>query len=158
MGLLNRIARGFASEGPSCRVPRQSVFHGWMQRLASHFNAQLRFGGDGDAELTMRVRGEDRAVVVLLRDGVVHVVAPSNIKFASGELPGDVAEFLAERNSKLDYGDWDAIDNGRRAYFTLKASGRMDSIDAGAIKAVIDKMLAESIALDVTLQEQGYVR
>jgi hypothetical protein len=102
--------------------------------------------------------GEARITVVVLKDEVLRVFVPSNISFAPGRLPADVAAFLADRNRNLDFADWDAMDNGRRSYFTLKTQGGMDRIDLDTLSRVIHKMLVEAAALDQSLRELGYVR
>ena len=157
MGLLNTIAEWFKTEELS-PPSHHSIFQNWMQQLASVCGGHLRWDRDGDAEMTVYLRGEPRCVLTLLRNGTLYVFVPSNIKFRAGGLPGDMAAFLADRNRKLDYADWDAIDNGQHSYFTLRVHGRMERIDLDMLRTVIVKMLAEASALDQTLEEQGYVR
>lgn len=159
MGLLNRIASLFDSRPESFRVPYGTIFQGWVQQLAAHFNADLHWDDDraSGAAFCIHVSGEERRVILLLDGDTVHVRMLSNVNFASRRLPGDVASFLSARNKQLPFFDWDALDNGTRAYFFLKAHGRMDRIEVGTLQEVIEKMLPESIALDLTLEKQGYV-
>jgi hypothetical protein len=149
-GWLNRdAARTF--------VPRGVVLRGWLEQLAARLDAALQIDGDGDAELTLRVRGEARSALVMLRDGTLHVAVPSNYHFPPGRLPPAVVQFLAGRNRELEFADWDAITNRRHSYFTLKTHGRMDAIGPGHLQAAVNKMLAEAYTLDRLLEEEGYV-
>ncbi len=155
-------ARGYANvpsdvDALTRRATMHTVFRDWVGQLASWFNADVEWDEDGDAALRIALDGEAYIAVVCLKDGIVHVNMPSNVRFRSGRFPPEVAAMLAERNRKLSFGDWDLMDRGRQAFFFLKAKGRMEQVDIGALKAVIVNMLTEVAALDRTLCAQGYV-
>jgi hypothetical protein len=157
MSILDTIGGWFNSQEPPTYVSWNAVLEGWLRRVAAHFRAQLRFDEDGDAELTVHVHGEARKVLVMLRNDTVHVFSSSIYVFAPDRLPPAVAAFLEQRNQKLDFASWAAVNNSQRSFFWIKTHGRMDAISALHIQAVIDKMLPEVIALDRMLEVEGYI-
>ena len=144
---------------PSAHAPPRATFQSVIQHLASEFNADVHWDEDGDmgAALGMHLQGDYRMVMVFFADGRAHLYAPSNIKFAPGCLPRDIAAFLVRRNKELDFADWDAVNKNGKACFTLRSHGPLDRITLDTLKVAIKKMLIESATLDSYLRKEGYV-
>lgn len=159
------VVSGFVGEysspsayAPSAHASPGATFQSVIRALASHFGAEVHWDEDGDAAaaLIVIVQGDHRLLCISLHDGVLHLSAPSRINFPSGCLPRDLAAFLARRNKELDFADWDAMDRNGKAYFTLKAHGRVDRINLDIIKVGLRKMLVEALTLDTFLRKEGY--
>lgn len=156
-GFMGEYSSPSAYSPSACASPR-ATFQSVIRHLASAFNADIEWDDEGDAAaaLIVRVQGEGRMVIVVFAEGVAHLYAPSNIKFAPGCLPRDIAAFLLDRNKELDFADWDAINKNGKAYFTLKSRGQLDRINLDVLKVAIRKMLIESATLDMFLRKEGY--
>lgn len=160
-GVVNGFTEAYSSPSaytPSAHASPPATFQSVIRALASHFGADVHWDDDGDmgAALSLRIQGDDRMVMVFFADGMAHLYAPSNIKFAPGCLPRDIAAFLARRNKELDFADWDAVNKNGKAYFTLRSHGKLDRINLDTLKVAIKKMLIESATLDIYLRKEGY--
>ena len=111
-GFLNGYAQEYSSPAAHA-APRygspHTAFQSVIRHLASEFNADVQWDEDGDAAaaLIVRIQGDNRLLCISLHDDLMYFSAPSNLRFAAGCLPRDVAAHLARRNRELDCGDWD---------------------------------------------------
>ncbi len=157
-GFVGALTGDYPSPPIRVPVPEHTVFQSLVRQISAHFSAEIHWDEDGDTGAVLGVQSDSgiRTIVVYLKNGTLHVAAPCDIRFSPGCLPRDVAAFLSQRNAELPYADWDAINNGRQSYFTLKAQGRMGEFGIDTLKLAIRKMLVESLTIDIMLRKRGY--
>lgn len=153
MGLLDSLFDAFAPE--SLRSSGGS-FRSRLDRISRETGIPSRMTETGKSGFFLvPFNGDNYLLMFMPVQDKVEAHCLSNVKFRPGRLPQAVNRFLADRNRKLEFGDWDTLNADDESCYVFKGKVALHHFDTAHMKAIVVNYVPEVAALDATLRDEG---